>query len=152
LPADISQYTGVREKQDIREAMKAVVANYVEGDKILQICQSTVFPLKFYARKFHAGSSLLAEVDRGSVVRLSDDGEFLLCDYSSMHPLTFRREDYRSVGDFKDSKRICLIFSNWRFRDLGEKEYGVLSRLRKDFEEVKVEKFPDIELYYFKKK
>jgi len=152
LPSNTIQYTGVQEKQDIRSAVKVLTDNYVEGDRILQLCRNTVFPLKFYTRMFKARSSLLVEIDRGTVVGISDNGELLFCDYNGMHPFTFRREDYRNVDNFKDKKRVCLVISDWHFRGLGEKECKALSKFRENFTEVKTERFKDIEIYYFNKK
>lgn len=155
LPDDYRQHVAVGEKQDIRKIARVISDNYKSKDKIVHTCQNTVFPLKFYLRQLSDNSSLIQEIDKGSVIFIPDysmKGNLFKVDYKELYPTIFLAKDFEIVNNLERHSRLWVVFSNFHFRGEENVEYAVINKIMNTFYEDIFEKADGVFLYLFKRK
>lgn len=155
LPKDRAQFVGIGEKQDIRELVKVISANFKDGDRIMHISKNTVFPLKFYIRQERGSADLIRQADKGTVIFISDSyqkGKMFTIDYDKLYPTSFLPEEYNAAyKEVSASRRLWLIFSDFIFPVSDGQAYEVVNRLKNRFKEIKLHRFTGAYLYLFGK-
>ncbi len=137
LPADGNQRIAVFKKQDVRDATQFIIDNYQKGDRIVNTCKNTVFPLKLYTRKNCKNLDLIQEINRGTVIfrtNLIKNGNLYIFNYDLPHPFFILPKNYLSAKTFlQETKRLWLVCSDWNFAHLEGPLYATVKEINKNF-------------------
>jgi len=140
LPKDEKQHIAVSIKPDIKGLTAALAANYYNGDRIVNTCKNTIFPLKAYIKHFTSDKGLIEEVNSGRAIFIKR-GELFAFNYDKNHPDSILPTEYRLFDDLGRINRLWIIFSNFQFIDFDDYNYDIIEMVERRLSRVEYIKF-----------
>ena len=151
LPADGKQHIAVSIKPDIKGLTATLMANYDQGDRIVNTCKNTIFPLKAYIKHLTLDKNLIDEVNSGRVI-FTRKGRLLTFNYDKSYPDSILPIEYKPFDDLGRINSLWVIFSDWQFKTFDNRNYKIFRIIEQTLTCVECRKFNGAYLCLFQAK